>query len=573
MKNKSPAGKSTRTKIFTAITASAVVLLLGLNLFVSLFGVYANAYIDLTPEGLYTLRDIMVDTCSEILSDEDGNPIEPGIKVTFCDDPDNLIGNYYARAVYYMCIAMSRRFSNFEVETVNVVNDPNAVARYKTTSLTTIAPNNVIVSAGSRYRILNTQDFWHVGAEKVHAYDGEYKLASVMMSLTLVNRPVAYFVDDHGGSFFNPDDLESEGSLELEAFAGLLHEKGFNIKNISLSKIVEEGGRNASIPADCVLLIINNPTKDFSVDAEEDKLNSFYYISETELLDRYMTENRGSIMVAKDYRVSLPNLENFLWEWGIAFSDSLVKDAENYIENDGETNTTVITEYNTDEASYGYNIYGEYAKLASAPITVVSDSGYLYCSYNDSQAKNEPGSANTSRIYAPVLFSSPAAQSYAYNEISGEYTAVETDPGRLDLAAVAGRQRLDSDTGNYSYSYIFASASSEFFGNALIGNSSYANSDIVSALVQNIARLESHADSELGGLTSETMGKYLVETKLLENDKDIYEWDQEIKKHVIVRTIYGMTNWQKIVYSVIVALIPLSIAIVGIVVCLKRKYL
>ena len=573
MKNKSPAGKSTRAKIFTIITASAVVLLLGLNLLVSLFGIYANAYIDLTPEGLYTLRDIMVDTCSDVLSDDSGNPIEPGIKVTFCNDPDNLIDDYYLRVTYYMCVALSRKFSNFEIETLNVVNDPNAVAKYKTTSLTEINSSNIIVSCGSRYRILNSRDFWNIGSKQVYSYDGEYKLASVMMSLTLVNRPVAYFVDDHGTSYFNPNDLENEGSLELEAFAGLLQEKGFDIKNISLSKLVEEGGSKASIPDDCVLLIINNPTKDFSVDVDDSKLNSFYYISETELLDRYMTENRGSIMVAKDYRVSLPNLENFLSEWGIAFSESLVKDAENYIENDDGTHTTIVTQYNTDTESYGYGIYGEYVNLASAPITVVSDSGYVYCSYNDSQAKNEPGSANTSRIYAPILFSSSMAQSYAYNEISGEYNAVENDPGSLDLAAVAGRQRMDSDTGNYSYSYIFAAATSEFFGNALIGNSSYANSDIVSALVQNIARLESYADSELGGLTSKTMGKFLVGTDISEQDQDVYEWDPIVKKNIIVKTIYGLPGWQKAVYVAVAALVPISIAIVGIVVCLKRKYL
>ena len=574
MKNNPLAGKSTRTKIFTVITVAAIVLLIGLNLFVSSFGIYSNAYIDLTPEGLYTLRDIMVSTCDDILNDETGNPIEPGITVTFCNDPDNLIDNTYTRVVYYMAIAMSHKFSNFSVETVNVNIDPNAVAKFKTTSLTQINSTNVIVSYGSRYRILDAMDFWHKGTEVVYSYDGEYKLASIMMSLTLVNRPVAYFVTDHDETYYDPNNIESEGSLELESFAGLLSERGFVIKNLSLSKIIadaEEKGVTPAIPDDCVLLIVNDPKEDFRV--SEDKLDSFYYVSETELLDRYMTENRGSIIVAKDYRLSLPNLEDFVAEWGIAFGDALVKDPESFIENDDGTHTTLITEYNKDEASYGYNVYGEYADLASAPITVISDCGYVYTAFNDSQGTNEPGSYNTSRVYAPFLFSSEAAQYYGYNEISGEYNAVASEPGKVALAAVAGRQRLDGDTGNYTYSYIFGVASADFFKNSLLGNSSYANSDVVSALVQNIARLESYADSALGGLSSESMGKMLVSTSMSDTDKDIYEWNAEAKKNVIVRTVFGLTMWQKVVYSVVIALIPISIGVVGIVVCAKRRYL
>lgn len=579
MKNNSLAGKSTRTKIFTVITVVAILLLALLNIFVSSFGIYANAYIDLTPEGLYTLRDAMVDASGDILSDDQGNPIDPGITVTFCNDRDKLIDDTYTRVVYYMALAMSRKFSNFDIEVVNVNLDPNAVAKYKTTSLTNITADNVIVSCGSRYRILSARDFWHHSSKAVVSYDGEYKLASVMMSLTMVNHPVAYFVTDHGETYYDASNLESEGSLELESFANLLFEKGFAIKTLSLSELIanaDKTGKVASIPDDCVLLIINNPTKDFAVD--DDKLNSFYYTSETELLDKYMTENRGSIMVAKDYRVTLPNLENFLSEWGIAFGNKLVKDDESFIENDEGTNTTLITEYNKDEASYGYGVYGDFASLASAPITVISDTGYVYCSYNDSQAQNEPGSYNTARVYAPFLFSSNAAQYYAYNDISGEYNAVASDPGRVALAAVSGRQKMDGETGNYSYSYIFCAASAEFFGNALIGNSSYANYDVTSALVHNIARLESYADSSLGGLSANNsgdsfLGKFLVSTEISEQASDLYEWDPEIKKNVIVRTIYGLPLWQKIVYSIVVSLVPIAIAVVGIVVCVKRKYL
>ena len=59
MKNNPFAGKSSRTKIFTVISIVCIVLLLLLNVLVNSFGIFGNFYIDMTPEGLYTLTSKM----------------------------------------------------------------------------------------------------------------------------------------------------------------------------------------------------------------------------------------------------------------------------------------------------------------------------------------------------------------------------------------------------------------------------------------------------------------------------------------------------------------------------------
>ncbi len=583
MKKNPFAGKNARTKIFAVITVLSVILVLALNIFLTKFTIYGNGYIDLTPEGLYTLRDEMVDASKEILADENGVPVDPGIKVTFCDDPDNLIDNTYTRVVYYMCIAMSRKFDNFTVETVNINIDPTSVAEYKTTSLTVIESTDVIVSCGQRYRITNAKSFWRIGSEKVYSYDGEYKLASLMMSLTMVNRPAAYFVTNHGETYYDAENLESEGTVNTEAFAGLLLEKGFQLKTLDLGKLIsdaEEKGEAPAIPDDCVLLIINNPTEDFAEDAEG--LNSLSYISETELLDRYMADERGSIMVAKDYRISLPNFEDFLADWGIECGSELVIDEKNFIETTpGEISSTLITEYDKDETSYGYAIYQEYADLESAPITVVSDTGYVKSAFGASDRNNEAGTYSVLRVYMPFLYTSTSAVYYADDNGDGNYDALASDRNKeesLAVAAVSGRQNTDGDTGNQHYSYIFCAASASFFSNEIIGNASYANYDIMSALVHNIARLESYADTSLGGMNANNdddsfLGKMLVDTQLYEKDQTAYKFDERTETQVLVTTIYAFKTWAKVVYTVIIAAVPLAIAVIGIVACVKRKYL
>ncbi len=593
MANKLFSGKSTRTKMFTVISIALIVLLIAANLIVTSFGIFGNFYIDLTPEGLYTVRDVMYEVCDEIFYTESGELRDPGVRITFCNDPDNLIENTYTRVVYYMALELASRYDNLEIKTVNVNMDPTSVAAYKTTSLTEISPSDVIISYGNRYRIASADTFWRIGDNKVYSYDGEYKLASILLSLTLVDKPVAYFVTDHGEEYYAPtdgitDEEELKAQIERNKKTGylydLLTEKGLEVKTLSLSALIAEAEAESAatgqavipaIPEDCVLLIINDPKTDFHEDP--DKFGSYSYVSETELLDRYMSKNRGSIMVAKDYKIKLPAFEDFLLEWGIEFSNTLVKDTESYVKDaNKELGTTLITEYNTEQTSYGYAVYGDYASLSTAPRVVIDDTGYIRCSYGDgSTGTHEPGDPDTSRIYAPFLFSSAAAIDYG-PDANGNYIYKAGDSGKRALCAVAGRNTIDTDTGNYSYSYIFCAASASFFSSDILGNASFANYDVTSALVQNIARLDTYAPDKLGGISinnSESfLGKYLVSSEISDTDTTVTETRPDGTKVSVNKE--GLTAGATLTFSLIITVaIPLTVAIAGIVITIRRKYL
>ncbi len=580
MKNNPFTGKSARTKIFTVITVLSIVLLLVLNLFVTNFIIFGNAYIDLTPEGLYTVRDRMFDACEKVFYTEDGKLRDPGIKITFCDDPDNLISNTTTRMVYYMAVALSKRFDNCEVETVNVNMTPTAVAQYKTTSLTQIDSDDVIVSYGQRYSITSAEKFWHIGSDKVvYAFDGEYKLASILLSLTLVNKPVAYFVTDHGTTtYFDKDDPAKVANPELGTFVDLLRERGLEVKNLNIAKDVIAKAEAESlatgkvveprVPDDCVLLIINDPKEDFGCD--ESKLGEFAYVSETEVLDRFMASSHGSIMMTMDYKneKDLPNLEDFLNEWGMKLTDTRVSDDKNHIKVSGDDSdhTTIIADYDLEEGTYANSIYGDFAAISTSPRVVISDTGTIISSDGEAVNSNEAGSSDTSRIFAPFLYSSSSSVSYGKNVYGDEVVYNATSAvGKQILAAVGGRQTIDRDTGENTYSYVFCAASASFFTDSLIGNASYANYDVVSALVQNIARLETHADSSLGGLSmnndNDSFGGKMFVDASIKSDADATN-----KKHT-----FGTASL--VIIMIAIVIIPVAIAVVGVVVCLKRKYL
>ena len=550
-------GKRSRNTVFAAIAAAAIILLFALNLLLTYFGVQNTLFIDMTDEGLYTLTDEMKKECSFIDTDLSGE--DKKVKITFCADPDTLITSTVTRLVYFMAIELDNMLDNLEVETVNVTYNPTAVSKYKPTSLTTINPTDVIVSYGDRYIVVNASSFWLISGESLWAYNGEYKMASLILSVTAKNRPAVYFATGHGETYYDNDAPESAGSIKTTALRNLLTERCLEIKTIDLTTAT-------AIPDDCVLLIINNPTSDFLPD--ETRLNEMGYRSPLEVIDRYLVNDYGSVMVAKDYARSLPNLENLLSEWGFGFSTSLVKDESSYLVKGDDT--AIVGNYNTDTDSYGYMLYGEFASLSSAPSMVFTNSGYMECTYAWGTSITEDGAYSVSRAYEPLFFSSTDARAYDKAPESGEYTYIENENKALHLAGVSTRMQMDTYTAEYKYSDLVCAASADFFSNEMLGNSSYANYQILSVIVENLARTEEYASSSLGGISinlDKVGGKPLVNTTIYADKNSALEdsYDGNIKTPLTTDTSVAIT--------VILMVIALAVGVSGIVVSIKRRYL
>ena len=548
-------GKSTHTKIYTVITVVGIVLLLALNFVLTLVGGRRLFIADLTSEGFYTLSDKMVEVCHEILDPEE-NEEPKQIKITFCTDPDYLVESDAMRATYFMALALQKEFDNVEVVTVNVTNDPTSVAMYRTTSRESITAADVIFSYGAKYTVVDATGFW---TKDNFSYNGEYRVASILASLTAIDRPVAYFVTDHGTEYYDPQNPGSEMSVNLAYFADLLTERGLEIRTLSLSKV-------GSIPEDCALLIINNPAEDFGYD--ESQLNNFSYVSDLEKIDRYLMRESGALMLNKDYAVTLPLLEIFCKEWGIAFGNSQVSDPDNAlfsaVGNGAVDGTVFAGTYDPDEANFGYAYYGGYSTLSSAPKMVFSNTGYVYCSIDMSESMMEPGNENAARNYAAFIGTSGNAY---YTDREGLQT-----PGVQTLVAAGVRTNLNQTTSESTTSYMFCSNSKDFFSNEILGNSAYANYDILASVITNISRTDRYATIELGGLSYNSPsfgGKQTLTTELSETPGKIYSWDaKEVMKYT-----RGFSRGNAVVYTVVIMAVPTAILSLGIVMFIKRKFL
>ena len=547
--------KSKRSKILALVTLCVIVLLFTLNFLLSIVGLNKSVYVDLTPEGLYTVTDRMEKECAFIDALEDKNP-DKKIKIIFCNDPDKLKENTITRITYFMALKLENMFDLIEVEEVNVNFDPTAVAKYKATSLTEISTSDVIVAYGDRYRIVGAENFWTTGGDGEYwSYNGEYRLATILKSVTLSNdsNPAAYFL-------YDSSDEKSKDAVAPQQLRYLLSDRGLRVEFIDVSKVDK-------IPEDCALLIINNPKKDLSCDA--DRLDEFYYVSDTEKIDRYLTENQGALMVAKDPATSLPVLEAFLHEWGFDFSKSVLsvpKDENDKTSTDRTTSFNAV--YNTNKESFGHAIYGEFADLVSSPNTVFVDAGYVSCAFGAETTITEPGALNVTKTYASFITSPDSSIPYEV----GTNNLLDNKKGSYDLAAVTVRDSFDSYSAEKTYSYVFCANSADFFSDELLGNGSLANFDVVSALVNNISRMDIYASTSLGGTSLNTEnfgGKQLVSTDLSEEDENIYSPDAS----EIIKTNRAITTTAKVIITLCVAIAPVVALVLGVIISVKRKFL
>ena len=560
-------GRRSKNIFFASIAALAIILLFVLNLVLTYFGARNSLYIDMTDEGLYTLTDNMRSECAEIDAqlEKDGKIVE----IIFCADPDTLTDSTVTRLVYFMALQLDDAFDNISVKEVNTTYNPTAVSKYRPTSLTAINPSDVIISyrdpdsaEGERYTVVNASSFWLISGQKLWAYNGEYKMASLFLSVTAQNRPAVYFTTGHGETYYDTAAPESEGSMQTAVFYDLLTERGLEVKTVDLTK-------ESAIPEDCVLLIINNPTEDFLPDPTQ--LDKFSYVSPLEAIDRYLVEDHGSVMVAKDYATTLSGLESLLCEWGFGFSTSLVKDTTSIVDVNGD-DITFTGDYNTDTDSYGYMLYGDFADLSSAPSVVFTNTGYIECTYAWGTSITEDGAYSIDRVYEPLFFSSLDAAAYEKSPVSGLYVDLENDHKALHLAGVSTRSELDSYTAETKYSDLFCAASADFFSNDMLGNTSYANYQIVSVLVENLIRTEEFASSSLGGISinlENVGGKPLVNTTIYSDSTSILDnafTDEEAARQ-------PLTTDTSVAVTVILLVIALSAGIVGIAVAVRRRYL
>ncbi len=542
----------------TPITAAAIVLLVALNVGLAALLQYRSLYVDLTPEGLYTLSDTMVTECDKIDAD---------ITITFCNDPDRLLASSETRYVYVMATELASRYDNIKVETYNLTLNPTALDRFRTTSASSLTADRVIVSSGDRYRMYSASSFWMADSDNKDggywAFNGEYVMATAFFSLALIENPVAYYVYNHGESYYvSPEDTANAALLagsdeDGAAFYDLLVKAGLKVGYLDLGQVSE-------IPEDCACLILNGPRTDLAAG----DLTSYHDRSESEIIDRYLAAGNGALMLFKDPDVTgLENLTQLAEKWGISYIDgSIVKDETSSLGDAAETpaelrNEKLISKYNYNEESYAHSIYKDISAIDSAPAVIVDRTGSVK-RYFPEDSYLVSGNVESGYVYSDFLYSSEKARTYTVDGyLSGEDDA-------YSLAALTVRSRTDSYSLEKYHSFMFCAASTSLTDNTYLTNAAYANYDVMFALVRYISGVNGYADLSLGGTSfnSESVGGKPLQYSVMEETDHT---DSITGKACSAFTGSSMTLW----CIVLLALPLVTVTVVGTFVCVRRRFL
>lgn len=433
--------------ILTAVVVAAVVIF---NVIFSALAYKYYWYLDMTEEGLYGLTDEGRAKLDEITSD---------INIIFCCPYDELESNFYQKLVYDLVREMASSYDNINYSYIDIINNPTAVAKYKTTTSTTLKTTNVIVESGTEFRVFALEAFFTFNESNVvWAFNGEKKFVSAMIQVTQAETPIAYYTYTHGESMTNFYNM-----------ALLFEEAGYELLPIDLTQEdFDEDGR---------LLVIYNPIYDFQGISEDTKGKK----SEIEKIDDFL-DDFGNVMVFMDPDTEeLPELEEFLSEWGISFDDSLLKDPSNSL--DVEHYSLVAT-YSVEE-TVGASLVSSIVETGTPPKTIV----------NYARPINLLWDAKDNRTASTVLYSSDGAQKYVDGKV--------VDEGQFSLVTLSREARYIDNTPHYSY--VFACGSQYFGSSDYLSQKAYGNSDIIYAMMRAMGKIQVPSDLELKVFDDESL--------------------------------------------------------------------
>ena len=501
-----------------------------------------------TEEFLDVIREYAIPMVEEMNAARAAKGEEPiTINVKFCMERDKVYEADKLRMIQYSVLALQKEFPDaVKVEYLNIEKNPSQVQKYKATSSTNIYSHQIIFEFGTEFRVCSYDYFFlkNDSSSSNHwAYNGEQKIASLLLALTRAESPVAGFITNHGEALENCQSLRE-----------LVRNAGYDVVDIDLSK--------DEIPADCRLLICYDPSVDFI------GLGNPAYVegdaSEIDKLDKFLDQAYSFMLFVDADTPELPVLEEYLEEWGI-----LVGRAENA---EGELDNLLIRDTVNKLDKDGYIPVGEYVTAGGGASLTTDMRGVAYPAkvafpnavsivMSESYKKTHvvPDDTNgvteaytygsyyrngVTRYFHDVFKTSVSATSEAF----GRQYSVATDLQRFNLMTISIESRTVMETNYLSTqepSYVVVFGSTKFASDTILDSAAYGNTDVLTSTLRHTGREVMPADLEF-----KAFKVYTVDTNAYQPDGA-----------GMIRTTFLMT------------VLPLALfAIVGAVVSVKRKY-
>lgn len=394
----------------TVIIALVVVVVIAANMLLSALSSRFSWSIDLTTTDLYELSDATVEAINSI--DEDVN-----VKITVMS-AESSFPPYLSEPIK----RFANQSKNITTEYIDIQKNPSAITSYDDEY--GVTEWTVIISNGSRFRVFNAVDYLSYDqASGVTTITLEDKLSAGLLYVTNDIVPTVHFFKGHGESGY-------------DALLNTIELTGSETKEINIFETTP------TFDSSSKMIVICNPTSDYSP-------------TEIRMLQDFMSNNnefgRSIMYFSAPGAPSLPNLEAFLKEWGIALNNDIVLEGE-----------TLSMQQQANQMA----VYHSTDAIMNSGVSLTTDNGAIYVP----DARSVELLFKESSSYQTQALYSSSADSYR-KDMSVPVTSYEKKDGdkagAADIGVISMYSKYDSNV--QKQSYLFVSGST-----AVITNENYA---------------------------------------------------------------------------------------------------
>lgn len=278
------------------ITAVVLVATILLNVVVSLMSdKLPGMSIDLTSKGAFQLSETSIKLAQNVKKD---------LKITFLDDKQSYRSKASSNTYYAQVMAIAEEYGKYNnkisAEYISIVDNPNFENKYPQE---TLSADNIIVSCGDKYRILDQYDIFNVKSyystySYIASSKAEEAFDGAILSVTSTESTKLAIVEDNSTEDFT-------------YFKNILEQNNYELVSVKLEQ--------EDIPKDAKMLIVFTPEKDFSKTAAK-KIRTY--------LDNNKEYGKNMLYIPSSKTYKTPNLDEVLSDWGITVGDGLAYELE-----------------------------------------------------------------------------------------------------------------------------------------------------------------------------------------------------------------------------------------------------
>lgn len=506
--------------VYTALVIAAIIIF---NVIISALGnnLYSFFHIDMTKEQLFEISDttrVLFDDMKQSIPEGDKDDFK--VKIVFMSSETSLANTSYImlKQVYEMAKQYEEEFDFIELEFIEPNKNPEKVQKYLLHSVdktsNTISSTDIYFEGPDGkyisvpYTLFYLTDSSLSSGDKYTLFNIESKMTGSILQLFSTDS-IAYITTGHG---------EDTTLTELRA---LLAIAGYTVKEIDLTKedFDYEKGK---------LVIVNSPKTDFGgVNSTVDEITKLGNFVDYDKVPHHMIT-----FVDAEHSVNgkLTEFLAFMQDHGIYYSSSVVTEhSDNSLSDDKKTlvGTYISNNESTSNSNgLGYSFVKTITELNIK--TLIKNSSAIKIDATKSSSLSD-----TYYVDSIIKISDKATVT------SLESASQSFDTGYNTLLAISGRDIIVDNSTTYT-SYVLAGASSSFVSDEYL--KMYGNRDIIYAALR--AMSLNSIDPDVVNISYK---QYLAEGLTI-------------------------TEGQQIIWTIAVtAILPVALAVVGVVVTVRRK--